>query len=345
MKKKFAYAVALLLVLILVAAYVLLTAATNFSAKAKYIYVREGADAKQQVLLQLDTANLINRKGLFTFTANAMKVWGNVKPGRFEIKNGESVLDIVRIFQKNRQAPVVLNVGRVRTKEGLARLIGKNFITDSARAFAFLNSNDSLKRLGVDTNTWLSLIIPKTYTLQWNDPVDTVLNRFKTGQEDFWNKDNRIEKAANMGLTPLQVCIFASIVEEESSKDEEKGNIASVYINRFHKNMALGADPTIKFALRDFGLTRILYGHLAIKSPYNTYLNKGLPPGPICTPSQVTIDAVLNAPATQYLFFVAKSDFSGYHHFSSTFAEHQQYAKEYQTALDELMLKKQAENQ
>lgn len=339
------YPVSFLLLIIVVAAWMLFTSATNFSAKAKYIYIRQGEDAKEQVLKQLDTANLISRKGLFTFAANTMKVWGNIKPGRFEIKNGESILAIARTFQKNRQAPVVLNVGRVRTKEGLARLIGKNFITDSASAFTFLSSNDSLQKLGVDTNTWLSIIIPKTYNLQWNDPVDTVLNRFKATQDSFWNKDNRIEKAASMGFTPLQVTILASIVEEETSKNEEKGNIASVYINRFHKNMALGADPTIKFALKDFGLKRILFADLAAKSPYNTYINKGLPPGPICTPTPVTIDAVLNAPATQYLFFVAKSDFSGYHHFSSTFAEHQQYAKEYQTALDELMLKKQNENQ
>jgi UPF0755 protein len=108
--------------------------------------------------------------------------------------------------------------------------------------------------------------------------------------------------------------------------------------------MYLGADPTIKYALRDFGLKRILFGHLTVASPYNTYKNKGLPPGPICTPSVVTIDAVLNAPKTDYLFFVAKSDFSGYHHFSSTYAEHEQYAKEYQKALDEWMAKKQNQN-
>ncbi len=344
MKKKFLYTVIFLLIIIVASAWVLFAPATTYN-KSKYIYIREGEDAKLQVLLQLDTANIIARKSIFTFVANTMKVWGNIKPGRFEIKQGENLFEIARMFQKNRQAPVVLNVGRVRTKEGLARLIGKNFITDSASAFAFLSSNDSLQKLGVDTNTWLSIIIPKTYNLQWNNPVDTVLNRFKATQDSFWNKDNRIEKAANMGFTPLQVCILASIVEEETSKDEEKGNIASVYINRYHKNMALAADPTIKFALKDFGLKRILYADLTVKSPYNTYLNKGLPPGPICTPTPVTIDAVLNAPATQYLFFVAKSDFSGYHHFSSTFAEHQQYAKEYQTALDELMLKKQNENQ
>ncbi|MGN6619393.1 MAG: endolytic transglycosylase MltG, partial [Ilyomonas sp.] len=153
----------------------------------------------------------------------------------------------------------------------------------------------------------------------------------------FWEKNNRLEKAKALGFTPQQVYTLASIVEEETNKDDEKGDIASVYINRYNKGMPLGADPTIKFALKDFALKRILYGHLNVNSPYNTYRNKGLPPGPICTPQKVTIDAVLDAPKTNYLFFVARSDFSGYHHFSDNYAEHQQYARLYQKALDEWM--------
>ena len=119
--------------------------------------------------------------------------------------------------------------------------------------------------------------------------------------------------------------------------------VASVYINRYRSGMALGADPTIKFALKDFSLKRIYQKYLQVESPYNTYKNKGLPPGPICTPSHTTIDAVLDAPSSEYMFFVAKSDFSGYHTFSNNFAEHLQHAKEYQKALDLLLLQKQSE--
>jgi UPF0755 protein len=133
-------------------------------------------------------------------------------------------------------------------------------------------------------------------------------------------------------------------VTSDKDKEEDKGNIASVYINRINKGMPLAADPTIKFALKDFTLKRILFGHLNVASPYNTYRNKGLPPGPICTPSIKTLDAVLNAPRTDYIFFVAKADFSGYSHFSSNYAEHDQYAKLYQKALNEYLAKKQKTN-
>jgi UPF0755 protein len=131
-------------------------------------------------------------------------------------------------------------------------------------------------------------------------------------------------------------------VEEETNKLKDKGLIASVYINRINKGMRLEADPTVKYAMRDFGLKRIMYGHLNYASPYNTYQNQGLPPGPICTPSAETIDAVLDAPQTDYIFFVAKPDFNGYSNFAATYEEHLKYAKEYQLALDELIRKKQA---
>ena len=155
---------------------------------------------------------------------------------------------------------------------------------------------------------------------------------FKNNQS-FWTA-GRLDSAKAKGLTPQEIVILASIVEEETNKKEDKGNIASVYMNRMHKGMKLGADPTVKFALRDFGLKRIYNKHLAIESPYNTYRVNGLPPGPICTPQRETIDAVLNAPSTNYLFFVAKADFSGAHVFAETYSEHLEYAKAYQLALD-----------
>ena len=166
------------------------------------------------------------------------------------------------------------------------------------------------------------------------------MGRLKSESDDFWEKDNRLEKAKAMGFKPQEIITFASIVEEETNMETDKGKIASVYINRFHKGMNLGADPTVKFALKDFSLKRILFQH---SSPFNTYKNKGLPPGPICTPSVNTIDAVLNAPTTSYLYFVAKPDFSGYSNFSSNFAEHSIYAKQYQQALNIYLAKKQSQ--
>jgi UPF0755 protein len=214
-------------------------------------------------------------------------------------------------------------------------MIGKQFAIDSAMASAFLNSNDSLKRFGVDTNTMMTLVIPNTYTYYWNTSVRKILTKLSEEKEKFWRKSDRLQKASNSGLTAEQIYTLASIVEEETNKHDEKGQVASVYINRLNSGMPLGADPTIKFALKDFGLKRIYHKHLEVVSPYNTYRNQGLPPGPICTPSPTTIDKVLEAPKTGYYYFVAKIDGSGYHHFSTTFEEHKKYASQYHQTQNE----------
>ncbi len=308
--------------------------ATTFSEKSKYIYIYPNADVKQQVTNQLNNDHLIRFGFMFNFLANELNVWQKLKPGRFEVKKDENLLTIVRMLRNNTQAPVKLVINKLRTREDFAKIIGKNFSTDSVNAMSFLMSDDSLKPFGVDSNTLLTLVIPDTYSFTWNTSLNKILLKLKEEKDKFWNKNSRLQKADSASFTTNQIYILSSIVEEETNKNDEKGNIASVYINRLHKNMALAADPTIKFALKNFALKRILLADLSVNSPYNTYRNKGLPPGPICTPSVKTIDAVLNAPKTDYLFFVAKSDFSGYHHFSNNYQEHQMYAKQYQQALN-----------
>jgi UPF0755 protein len=338
--KKIIGAIALIILLIVaIAAWIIFAPATKFDNATRYVYVRSSPSAQEQIMHQLDTGNIIRSTAIFNFLANQTKAWQRVKPGRFEIKKGESIFNFVRTLRNNHQSAVRLTIKKVRIAEDLAKIIGKNFSTDSITALQFLTNNDSLARFNVDTNTLLTLVIPDTYFLNWNTSVKNILQRLKTEQENFWEKNNREEKAAAQNFTPKQVYILASIVEEETNKNDEKGNIASVYINRLNKGMPLAADPTIKFALKNFALKRIYYGYLDMASPYNTYKNKGLPPGPICTPQPVTIDAVLNAPKTDYLFFVAKSDFSGYHQFTDNFAEHQKYAKLYQQELNSWMHK------
>ncbi|TKK70776.1 endolytic transglycosylase MltG [Ilyomonas limi] len=322
-------------------AWMVFGSATTFDAKSKYIYAYDSLPPKQQIEQQLQDSNYIRNLWLFNILADRMNVWNRLKPGRFEIEKGESLIDLARRLRNNVQAPARLVINKLRTSNDLAKLVGKNFSTDSAQALQFLTSNDSLQPLGVDTNTLFTLIIPDTYIINWNSSVKKILQRLDKERDKFWHEDRRLAKADSLGLSPKQVYTLASIVEEETNKNDEKGEIASVYINRYKKGMPLGADPTIKFALKDFALKRILYGHLQVASPYNTYRNAGLPPGPICTPSEKTIDAVLNAPSTDYLFFVAKSDFSGYHQFSSNYAQHQQYAKQYQQALNERVAAKQ----
>lgn len=340
MKKTFAIIALLIIIIAIAGLYILFGPATKFSNGSRYLYVRDNAPAQQQIMQQLDTGNIIRSTAIFNLLAKQAKAWQRTTPGRFEITKGQSIFSVVRMLRNNRQSPVKLVINKLRVREDLAKIIGKNFSTDSLVTLSFLSNNDSLSSLGVDTNTLMTLIIPDTYFLNWNSSPKRILSRLKDEQDKFWSKNNREQKAAAQNLTKKQVYTLASIVEEETNKNDEKGNIASVYINRLNKGMPLAADPTIKFALKNFSLKRIYYGQLSTPSPYNTYRNKGLPPGPICTPQPVTIDAVLNAPKTDYLFFVAKSDFSGYHQFTSNFAEHDKYAKLYQEALNEAMVKR-----
>jgi UPF0755 protein len=245
------------------------------------------------------------------------------------------------MLRNNRQTPVKLVINKLRTKRDLASILAKNFEADSLDFINYIYNRDSIQQFDVNENTFMTIVVPNTYTMYWNTSPGKIFKRLKNESDNFWQKNERIDKAQRLGLTLEQVYTIASIVEEETNQLDEKGNVASVYINRYRTGMPLGADPTIKFALNDFSLKRIYEKHLQVESPYNTYRNRGLPPGPICTPSSKTIDAVLNAPTTDYLYFVARSDFSGHHTFSRNYAEHLQHAREYQKALDELILRKQ----
>jgi len=179
----------------------------------------------------------------------------------------------------------------------------------------------------------MCLIIPDTYEFYWNTSADKTLQKLGKYYNEYWTAERK-QKAGDHKLTQSQAIIIGSIVEEETNKNDEKGNVASVYMNRLNKNMKLQADPTVKFAVGDFAIRRITSAHLQNASPYNTYMYSGLPPGPICTPSKKTMEAVLNAPETQYIYFCAKEDFSGYHNFSTNYAEHMRNARLYQKALN-----------
>jgi len=314
---------------------------TAFEEKNKYFIIEEGKTDKASVLAILEKKYVVKYPSAFSLLASELGIWNRLKPGKYEVTRGESLLNIARMLRNNHQAQINLIINKLRVKEDLAKLISKNFLTDSVTVMRFLNSNDSLKMYHVDTSNVFTMIIPDTYTFYWNTPLRKMFNKLFDAYNNYWNKNNRIQKAAAIGFTPAQVYTLASIVEEETNIDDDRAKIASVYINRLHKNMPLQACPTIKFAMKDFSLTRIYDKYLFNPSPYNTYRNKGLPPGPICTPLPKCIDIVLNAPKTDYLYFVAKSDFSGYSHFSNNFSEHDHYAKEYQKALDEYMKRKQ----
>jgi UPF0755 protein len=303
--------------------------------KEKYFYIKSGS-GYDDVKNQLSEQHVLNSFFFFDIISKRVGYNHNVKAGRYSIKNCSNIISLIRMLKSGRQAEVRLVINKIRTKEEFAGKIGNNFEADSAEAIKFLLSNDSLAPYRLDTNTVLTTIIPNSYLFWWNGSFKKIFERLKKQHDYFWEGE-RTQKAKSKGYSPEQIYTIASIVEEETNMEADKGKIASVYFNRVAKNMKLEADPTVKYAMRDFGLTRILHGHLDYPSQYNTYYKTGIPPGPICTPSINTIDAVLDAPKTDYIFFVAKPDFGGYSNFASTYSEHLQYAKAYQTALDNLM--------
>lgn len=340
MKNKRKYIVSLFIILLLVTGYIswILFGPTINEPEGKYFYIHTGSDYKsvKDSLLQ---KKIISETIWFDKVAKYLDYDKAIKPGKYRINNGMSLVHLVRMLRSANQTPVNLVITKLRTKEDLAKKLGNNFESDSTSVIQFLNNNDSLSTYNLDSNTVMTAVIPNTYTLKWNNTTAGIFRKLFTEQQRFWT-EKRKSQAAALHLSEKEVYTLASIVEEETNEAEDKGKIASVYINRLRKGMRLAADPTVKFAIKDFGLKRIYEKHTRMPSPYNTYLVSGLPPGPICTPSIKTIDAVLNAPATDYLFFVAKPDFSGYSNFASSYEEHMKFAKAYQLALDSLMRSK-----
>lgn len=327
MKKILKIALVIVVLALLAGAWIFLGPATGFSEAKKYLYIRSNAATKEAVLDSLQTENLITNKSAFAFLANRLDYWQNIRSGKYEIKKGSSLLTVVRMLRNGRQSPVDLVINKFRTKEDFARFTGARFEFDSAQMISFLNNADSMKRYRVDTATVFFNVLPNTYRYYWSTTPSAVYKKLHDEAEKFWNEERKA-KAKALRLTPVQAYTLASIVEEETTNNKEKDTIASVYLNRLHKGMRLGADPTIKFALRDFSIKWIHGAMLDVPSPYNTYKNAGLPPGPVCTPSAVTLEAVLNAPSTNYLFFVANSKLNG-HLFSQTFEEHVKKANLY----------------
>ena len=331
MKRFFLFLFVILVLVIAVRAWKVFGPSTKVP-DGKYFYINTGA-TYTQVKNNLVEKKIINSAWWFDLLADYRKYKTAVKPGRYEITKGMSLFELMTMLRNGKQSPVDLVITKIRTKEGLAERIEGKFEFDSSSMVQFLNSNDSLKKYNVDTTTVMATVMPDTYTYFWNTTPDRIFKKFHDAYVKFWT-DERKSKANAIGYTPLQVITLASIIDEETNHVPEKDTIASVYMNRIRQNMPLQADPTVKFALRDFGLKRIYERHLFTESPYNTYRNKGLPPGPICTPQPATIDAVLNAPKTDYLYFVAKSDFSGAHVFATNYDDHLKWAREYQQALN-----------
>ncbi|MBR4936791.1 MAG: endolytic transglycosylase MltG [Bacteroidaceae bacterium] len=258
--------------------------------------------------------------------------------GRYEVEPSISTFALMRRLLHGRQSPVRLTIPTVHTMKHLAKRLSKHLEADSATLAEAFTDPAFCEKHGCDTATLPCLFIPNTYEVYWDITPDQLAQRMKRESEKFWTtvRKNKAEKAR---LTPEEVITLASIVEKETANNQEKPDIAGLYLNRLRKGMKLQADPTVKFALQDFGLRRILNKHLTCDSPYNTYVYAGLPPGPICLPSIASIDAVLNHTEHNYIYMCAKEDFSGTHNFAATYEEHKANARKYVQALNERGIK------
>ncbi len=278
---------------------------------------------------------LVKDRLAFEWMARQRGLAKKVNPGRYKLQDGMSNLQLIRLLAGGYQEPVRLVVNALRTKEQLASKVSSQIEADSAELMRLLHDPDFLAGYNVKRETVFVLFIPNTYELWWNTSAKSFIDRMAKEAQKFWNEE-RLKKAAAIGLTREQVVTLASIIEQETNKNDEKPRMAGTYINRLKLGWPLQADPTLKFALGDWSLRRILSVHKEIDSPYNTYKYSGLPPGPICLPSIASIDAVLNYEKNKYLFFCARDDMSGYHVFSSTYEQHQQNAERYRKALNRL---------
>lgn len=269
----------------------------------------------------------------FSFLSKVLGYQEAVKPGLYIIPPKTNNLNLIRLLRSGKQTPVKLTFNNVRTKEDLAEKITKNLEIDPDAFIDLITDSVYIRKFGFEEETVMGMFIPNTYEIWWNTSAEKLFDRMYKEYGNYWTEE-RLAKAQKLGLTPNEVSTLASIVQAETQKADERPKVAGVYLNRLRINMALQADPTLVFAVGDFNLKRVLNVHKEINSPYNTYKNPGLPPGPINLPEISALEAVLNNENHDYLYFCAKEDFSGYHAFAKNYNEHMNNARRYQAALN-----------
>ena len=310
-----------------------------------YIYV-DKSDTEETLLKKLEDAKvntsgwgLLNRVASF-----------KLNTGRYAIRKGDALLAVFRRIRNHQQEAVNVTIPTLRLTiappnepqpmalDRLAGMMSRNIMADSTDIARVLADTASYANYGLTPETFPTLFLPDTYQVLWDISPEDLMARMKKEYEGFWTSERR-KKAEAKGLTPEKATILASIVEEETANNQEKPMVAGLYLNRLHKNMLLQADPTVKFAVGDWSLRRVLNVHLEQESPYNLYRHAGLTPGPLRIPSTAGIDAVLNAAEHDYLYMCAKETFDGTHNFAATYQEHLQNARKYTHALNQRGIK------
>lgn len=304
----------------------------------KVIYIYPTSSQSEIVAEVRSSLRSILHRRAFDHYAKRLNLQERLKGGRYVLREDESVIRIVRKLALGEQTPVNLVIGEARTLPQLAGKIASQIEADSVTLLRAMRNKRIRKELGLVRDSTIALFIPNTYEVWWNISPEKLLHRISRENSRFWNEE-RTAKLKRCRLSKYQVMTLASIVYEETKNREEMPKIAGVYINRLRKGIPLQACPTVKYAMGDFGLKRVLHKHLRYRSPFNTYLNRGLPPAPICIPSVAAIDAVLNYTDHNYLYFCARPEFDGRHNFARTLSEHNRNSQRYSEALKRLNTK------
>lgn len=302
------------------------------------LYV-DSDDNIDSVRHKVETIGKPRNMAAFDLFARVMKFDNSIHTGKYDLYPGESMLQLIRKIRNHNESPIKLVVPSVRTMHDMASRLSSALMLDSAAIADYLDDEAVLADLGYTKESIPSLFIPNTYEVYWDLSLKDLMKRMKKEHDAFWkdvrtSKLKEVSEYAGREMSKTDVATMASIVDSETANNGEKPEIAALYLNRLRIGMALQSDPTVKFALQDFGLRRILNKHLEAESPYNTYKNTGLPPGPICVPSIAGLDAVLNHAHNDYIYMCAKEDFSGTHNFAVSYAEHLQNARKYTQALN-----------
>ena len=304
----------------------------TLDAEQTLFYIPTGSDF-EFVIDGLEKEGVIDNRKSFRWVAIKKGYERGVKPGRYKISNGLSNNELVNLLRSGKQDPVMVVFNHVRTLKQMAGKVSRYLEADSSRFAAYLTAPDLVSQYGFEPATFTSMFIPNTYEFFWTTTPEEFTERMNREYGNFWDGE-RDRKAKRLEMTRAEVVTLASIVDEETLYDDENSQVAGVYMNRIEKGIPLQADPTLKFAMGDFTLKRILHEDKKIDSPYNTYKYRGLPPGPISIPSVSAIDGVLNYEKHNYLYFCAKADFSGYHAFARNLSQHNKNANAYQKALN-----------
>ncbi len=310
----------------------------NVSDKEEYLYIPTGSTF-EDLMQNLQENGILLDTSSFRWVANKSDYPGNLKAGKYALNPGMNNRDLVRKLRAGLQEPVKFRFQNLRLKSDFAKHVSTQLEADSSSIMALMNNDSLASQYGFNTENFYSMFIPNTYEIWWNTPAEKFFERMHNEYSRFWTTD-RLEKAKAINLSPNEVSILASIVRGEALHNDEMPKIAGLYLNRLQRGILLQADPTVIFAAQDFTIRRVLNKHLAINSPYNTYLNRGLPPGPINLPSIASIDAVLNFQKHDYLYMCAKDDFSGYHNYAKTMSEHLVNARKFQKALNDRNIKR-----